>query len=58
MYFNNLLIIMRSEFDEATLNKMKEDLNTNGDHLVNFNGIVGSVSILIEATELVKSMVC
>ena len=49
---------MRSEFDEATLNKMKEDLNTNGDHLVNFNGIVGSVSILIEATELVKSMVC
>ena len=49
---------MWSEFDEATLNKMKEDLIDNGDHLVNFNGTIGPLSILIEATELVKSMVC
>ena len=48
---------MWSGFDEATLNKMKEDLNNNGDHLVNFNGAVGPLSLLIEATELVKSMV-
>ena len=47
---------MWSEFDEATLNKMKEDLNNNGDHLVNFNGTVGPLSLLIEATEFVKSM--
>ena len=49
---------MFSEFDEATLNKMKEDLNNYGDHLVNFNGTVGPLSILIEATEFVKSMLC
>ena len=49
---------MWSEFDEVTLNKMKEDLNNNGDHLVNFNGTIGPLSTLIEATELVKSMVC
>ena len=48
---------MWSGFDETTLNKMKEDLNNNGDHLVNFNGIVRPLSLLIEATELVKSMV-
>lgn len=48
---------MWSEFDEVTLNKMKEDINNNGDHLVNFNGLVGPLSLLIEATELVKSMV-
>lgn len=48
---------MWSGFDEATLNEMKEDLNNNGDHLVNFNGTVGPLSLLIEATELVKSMV-
>ena len=48
---------MWSGFDEATLTKMKEDLNNNGDHLVNFNGTVGPLSLLIEATELVKSMV-
>lgn len=48
---------MWSDFDEATLNKMKEDLNNNGDHLVNFNGTVGPLSLLIEATELVKSMI-
>ena len=48
---------MWSEFDEVTLNKMKEDLNNNGDHLVKFNGFIGPLSILIEATELVKSMV-
>ena len=48
---------MWSGFDEATLNKMKEDLDNNGDHLVNFNGTVGPLSLLIEATELVKSMV-
>lgn len=49
-------LIMWSGFDEATLNKMKEDINNNGDHLVNFNGTVGPLSILIEATEFVKSM--
>ena len=49
---------MWSEFDEATLNKMKEDLNNNGDHLVNFNGTIGTLSILVEATEFVKSMLC
>ena len=47
---------MWSEFDEVILNKMKEDLNNNGDHLVKFNGSVGPLSILIEATEFVKSM--
>ena len=47
---------MWSGFDEATLNKMKEDLRNNGDHLVNFNGVVGPLSLLIEATELVKLM--
>ena len=48
---------MWSEFDEATLNKMKEDLNNNGDHLVNFNGTIGPLSILIEAVDFVKSMI-
>ena len=48
---------MWSDFDETTLNKMKEDLNNTGDHLVKFNGTVGPLSILIEAIELVKSMV-
>ena len=48
---------MWPEFDEVTLNKMKEDINNNGDHLVNFNGLVGPLSLLIEATELIKSMV-
>ena len=48
---------MWSEFDEATLNKMKEDLNNNGDHLVNFNGTIGPLSLLIKATEFVKSII-
>lgn len=48
---------MWSGFDETTLNKMKEDLNNNGDHLVNFNGTIGPLSILVEATELVKSII-
>ena len=48
---------MFSEFDEATLNKMKEDLNNNGDHLVNFNGTIGPLSLLIEAVDFVKSMI-
>lgn len=47
---------MWSGFDEVTLNSMKEDLNINGGHLVKFNGTVGPLSILIEATEFVKSM--
>ena len=47
---------MWSGFDEDTLNKMKEDLSNNGDHLVNFNGTVGPLSLLIEAIEFVKSM--
>ena len=48
---------MWSEFDEATLNKMKEDLNNNVDHLVNFNGTIGPLSLLIKATEFVKSII-
>ena len=48
---------MRSGFDEATLNKMKEDLIDNGDHLVNFNGTIGPLSLLIKVTEFVKSMI-
>lgn len=47
---------MWSGFDEATLNKMKEDLNNNGDHLVNFNGTICPLSLLIEATKFVKSI--
>ena len=49
---------MWSGFDEAALNKMKEDLNNTGDHLVNFNGTIGPLSLLIDAVEFVKSMVC
>ena len=48
---------MWSGFDEATLNKMKEDLIDNGDHLMNFNGTIGPLSLLIEALEFVKSMI-
>ena len=48
---------MWSGFDEATLNNMKEDLYTNGDHLVNFNGTIGPLSLLIDAVEFVKSMI-
>ncbi len=53
-----MFLIMWSEFDDTALNKMKEDLNNNGDHLVNFNGTIGPLSILGEATEFVKSMLC
>ena len=49
---------MWSGFDEATLNTMLEDLINNGDHLVNFNGTIGPLSLLIDAVEFVKSMVC
>ena len=45
---------MWSGFDEVTLNKMKEDLNINGDHLVKFIGTIGPLSILIEAIKLVN----
>ena len=48
---------MGSGFDEATLNKMKEDLIDNCDHLVNFNGTIGPLSLLIKATEFVKSII-
>lgn len=48
---------MWSGFDEATLNKMKEDLIDNGDHLVNFNDTIGPLSLLIEAMDFVKSMI-
>lgn len=48
---------MWSGFDETTLNKMKEDLIDNGDHLVDFNGTIGPSSLLIEAMEFVKSMI-
>lgn len=48
---------MWSGFDEATLNKMIEDLINNGDHLVDFNGTMGPLSLLIKATEFVKSMI-
>ena len=52
-----MIFIMWSGFDEDTLNKMKEDLNNNGDHLVNFNGTIGPLSLLIKATEFVKSII-
>ena len=48
---------MWSGFDETILNMMKEDLIDNGDHLMNFNGTIGPLSLLIEATEFVKSMI-
>ena len=48
---------MWSGVDEATLNKMIEDLINNGDHLVNFNGTMGPLSLLIKATEFVKSII-
>lgn len=48
---------MWSGFDETILNMMKEDLIDNGDHLVNFNGTIGPLSLLIEAMEFVKSMI-
>ena len=48
---------MWSGFDEATLNKMIEDLINNGDHLVNFNGTIGPLSLLIKAPEFVKSII-
>ena len=48
---------MWSGFDEATLNKMKEDLIDNDDHLVNFNDTIGPLSLLIKATEFVKSII-
>ena len=48
---------MWSGFDEATLNKMIEDLINNGDHLVNFNGTIGPLSLLIKATEFVKLII-
>ena len=48
---------MWSGFDEATLNKMIEDLINNGDHLVNFNDTIGPLSLLIDAVEFVKSMI-
>ena len=44
-------------FDETILNMMKEDLIDNGDHLVNFNGTICPLSLLIEAAEFVKSMI-
>ena len=48
---------MWAGFDEATLNKMKEDLINNGDHLVNFNGTIGPLLLLIKVVEFVKSMI-
>ena len=48
---------MWSGFDETILNMMKEDLIDNGDHLVNFNGTIGPLSLLIKATEFVKSII-
>ena len=52
-----MFLIMWSGVDDTTLNKMKEDLNNTGDHLVNFNGTIGPLSLLIKATEFVKSMI-
>ena len=48
---------MWSGFDEATLNKMIENLINNGDHFVNFNGTMGPLSLLIKATKFVKSII-
>lgn len=45
-----------SEYDESVLNQMKKDLEEHGDHQVQFNGTVGNLSLLIEATEFVKNM--
>ena len=45
-----------SEYDESVLTEMKNDLEEKGDHKVNFNGTIGDLSLLVEATEFVKNM--
>lgn len=45
---------MWSEYDEMQYQEMKKDLEENGDHNVNFNGLVGPLSLLIKAVEIIR----
>lgn len=45
-----------SKFDEEIYQKMRSDYERDGDKTVNFHGVVGSLSALIEATKMVRSM--
>lgn len=47
---------MWSEYDESQYQKMKRDLEENGDHIICFNGVSGPLSLLIKSVELVRSM--
>ena len=45
---------MWSEYDEMQYQEMKKDLEENGDHNVNFNGLVGPLSLLVQSVEIVR----
>ena len=47
---------MWSEYDEMQYQEMKKDLE-NGDHNVNFNGLVGPLSLLIKAVGNYKTSI-
>ena len=47
---------MWSQFDENIYQKMVEKYNSEGDKIVMFNGVKGSLSSLIEAVKMVRSM--
>ena len=45
-----------SQFDENIYQRMVEEYNSDGDKIVMFNGVKGSLSSLIEAVKMVRSM--
>lgn len=45
-----------SKFDEEIYQKMLSDYKREGNKIVNFHGVVGSLSFLIEAIKIVRSM--
>lgn len=45
-----------SQFDEDTYQRMVEEYNSDGDKIVMFNGVQGTLSSLIEAVKMVRSM--
>lgn len=47
---------MWSKYDEEIYQKMLSDYEREGDKMVNFNGVIGSLSALIEATKMVRTM--
>ncbi len=49
-------MFMWSAFDEQYYQDLKRDYECNGNREINFNGVIGTTELLLEAFKMVRSM--